>query len=218
MQSYSEENYLKAIYHLSTNEALVQTNAIAEQMQTKAASVTDMLKKLADKSLIAYTRYQGAKLTEKGRNAAIAIIRKHRLWEVFLVEKLKFGWDEVHDLAEELEHISSDELTKRLDDFLGYPSHDPHGDPIPDASGNFSPISALRFQQIKPGESILLKGVSLHSSSFLQHLDRLGLKIGSELRLVAIADFDQSVEVQLGERKIILSENVAKHLIIDKKL
>ncbi len=218
MQSYTEENYLKAIYHLSTNEALVQTNAIAEQMQTKAASVTDMLKKLADKSLIAYTRYQGAKLTEKGRNAAIAIIRKHRLWEVFLVEKLKFGWDEVHDLAEELEHISSDELTKRLDDFLGYPSHDPHGDPIPDASGNFSPISALRFQQIKPGESILLKGVSLHSSSFLQHLDRLGLKIGSELRLVAIADFDQSVEVQLGERKIILSENVAKHLIIEKKL
>lgn len=218
MQSYTEENYLKAIYHLSTNEALVQTNAIAEQMQTKAASVTDMLKKLADKSLIAYTRYQGAKLTEKGRNAAIAIIRKHRLWEVFLVEKLKFGWDEVHDLAEELEHISSDELTKRLDDFLGYPSHDPHGDPIPDACGNFSPISALRFQQIKPGESILLKGVSLHSSSFLQHLDRLGLKIGSELRLVAIADFDQSVEVQLGERKIILSENVAKHLIIEKKL
>lgn len=121
MQSYTEENYLKTIYHLAEKTTNVQTNAIAEQMQTKPASVTDMIKKLADKGLVDYIKYQGVTLTETGKNTAIDIVRKHRLWEVFLVDKLNFKWDEVHDVAEELEHIKSIELIERLDEFLGFP-------------------------------------------------------------------------------------------------
>lgn len=134
--SFTEENYLKAIYHLSADESKqVNTNQIAAILNTKAASVTDMLKKLSGKNLIDYERYQGVGLTDTGKTIALKIIRKHRLWEYFLVEKLSFGWDEVHDLAEQLEHIPSSELTDRLDEFLGFPKYDPHGDPIPDQSG-----------------------------------------------------------------------------------
>src|ERR1700743_3996404 len=138
MNTFTEENYLKAIYHLSLQSGSVSTNQIAASLNTGAASVTDMLKKLADKELINYTRYQGVNLTPTGENIAIHIIRKHRLWEYFLVEKLNFKWDEVHEMAEELEHISSTELIDRLDQFMGYPKYDPHGDPIPDSNGNFT--------------------------------------------------------------------------------
>ena len=132
MQSFTEENYLKIIYHLSNQSNPVETNAIAEKIQTKAASVTDMLKKLADKGLLNYVKYQGVTLTAIGNLTAINIVRKHRLWEVFLVNKLNFKWDEVHEVAEELEHIKSKLLVERLDKFLGHPKVDPHGDPIPD--------------------------------------------------------------------------------------
>src|ERR1700743_3108906 len=138
MNTLAEENYLKSIYHLSYQSINVSTNQIAALLNTRAASVTDMLKKLADKQLINYTRYQGVNLTPAGENIAIHIIRKHRLWEYFLVEKLNFKWDEVHEMAEELEHISSTELIDRLDQFMGYPKYDPHGDPIPDSNGNFT--------------------------------------------------------------------------------
>src|ERR1700760_5386 len=148
MNTFTEENYLKAIYHLSLQSGSVSTNQLAAALSTKAASVTDMLKKLADKELINYTKYQGVTLTSSGEKIAISIIRKHRLWEYFLVEKLNFKWDEVHDVAEELEHISSKELVDRLDSFMGYPKYDPHGDPIPDSKGQFKshelkPVSAL---------------------------------------------------------------------------
>src|SRR6185312_6510017 len=148
MNTFTEENYLKAIYHLSTQEENVSTNQIAVSLNTKAASVTDMLKKLADKELINYAKYQGVTLTVQGEKVALNIVRKHRLWEYFLVEKLNFKWDEVHDVAEELEHISSRELVDRLDDFMGNPKYDPHGDPTPDRHGKFKahelkPVSTL---------------------------------------------------------------------------
>src|ERR1700761_4827397 len=148
MNTLAEENYLKAIYHLSLNDVNVSTNQIAAALNTKAASVTDMLKKLADKELINYEKYQGVTLTGAGEKIALHIIRKHRLWEYFLVEKLNFKWDQVHDMAEELEDIFSKELTDRLDEFMGYPKYDPHGDPIPDCNGHFKkhelkPVSAL---------------------------------------------------------------------------
>ncbi|MBV1888574.1 MAG: metal-dependent transcriptional regulator, partial [Urechidicola sp.] len=134
--SYTEENYLKAIFSLSIkNENAVSTNDIANKLNTKASSVTDMIKKLADKKLVDYKKYQGATLTKKGLKIAVSIVRNHRLWEVFLVEKLDFTWDKVHDLAEQLEHIKSEQLTEKLDTFLGHPTHDPHGDPIPDKDG-----------------------------------------------------------------------------------
>src|SRR5580693_6558937 len=148
MNTFTEENYLKAIYHLSLQSESVSTNQIAASLNTKAASVTDMLKKLADKELINYTKYQGVTLTPQGEKIAVSIIRKHRLWEYFLVEKLNFKWDEVHDVAEELEHISSKELADRLDQFMGYPKYDPHGDPIPDSNGK------LKTHELKPVSSL----------------------------------------------------------------
>lgn len=215
MQSFTEENYLKTIYHLSANtDQAVQTNAIAEKMQTKAASVTDMLKKLADKQLINYKKYQGVHLTETGRLAAVNIVRKHRLWEVFLVEKLNFKWDEVHDIAEELEHINSAELVERLDEFLSYPKSDPHGDPIPDKHGAFHNIPFIKLSKLKAGDKGLIMGVSEHSSAFLKHLEKLGLTLGKAISINATTDFDGSVELILENKKISITREVAKHILI----
>ena len=215
MQSFTEENYLKIIYHLSlTREESVQTNAIAEKMQTKPASVTDMIRKLADKELVNYIKYQGVKLTEKGKLTAINIVRKHRLWEVFLVEKLSFRWDEVHDIAEELEHINSSELIERLDEFLAFPKNDPHGDPIPDKHGNFDSVTFNKLSKLKPGTSGLVMGVSEHSSTFLKHLERLGLTLGKQIKIIEITEFDGSIELLVEAKKTSVSREVAKHILI----
>lgn len=215
MQSLTEENYLKIIYHLSQNhDEAVQTNAIAEKMQTKAASVTDMIKKLADKLLIDYKKYQGVRLTSTGKTAAINIVRKHRLWEVFLVEKLNFKWDEVHDIAEDLEHINAPELIERLDEFLAFPKSDPHGDPIPDKNGQFDTIPFIKLNKLKAGHKGLIMGVSEHSSTFLKHLEKLGLTLGKMVKIAEINDFDGSVELTLGQKNINVSREVAKHILI----
>jgi DtxR family Mn-dependent transcriptional regulator len=215
MQSFTEENYLKIIYHLSSDtDAAVQTNAIAEKMGTKAASVTDMIKKLADKQLIIYQKYQGVKLTDAGRRTAVSIVRKHRLWEVFLVEKLSFKWDEVHDIAEELEHINSSELIDRLDEFLAFPKNDPHGDPIPDKEGKFDSASFIKLNKLKINDQGLVMGVSEHSSAFLKHLEKLGLTLGKLIKVTDITDFDGSIELLVESKKINLSREVAKHILI----
>lgn len=216
MQSYTEENYLKTIYHLAVSSNPVQTNAIAEKMQTKAASVTDMLKKLADKELVDYVKYQGVTLTEGGKATAINIIRKHRLWEVFLVDKLSFKWDEVHEVAEELEHIKSTLLTERLDEFLDFPKVDPHGDPIPDKYGNFADLSFVKLSKLKTGDKGTITGVSEHSSAFLRHLEKLGLTLGKKIELLEVVDFDGSVEILCEGNKLNISREVAKHLLINK--
>jgi DtxR family Mn-dependent transcriptional regulator len=215
MQSFTEENYLKIIYHLSSNpDVAVQTNAIAERIGTKAASVTDMIKKLADKELVIYQKYQGVKLTDTGRRTAVNIVRKHRLWEVFLVEKLNFKWDEVHDIAEELEHINSSELIERLDEFLAFPKNDPHGDPIPDKDGKFDSVSFIKLNKLKTGEQGLVMGVSEHSSTFLKHLEKLGLTLGKHIKVTEITDFDGSIELLVESSKINISREVAKHILI----
>ena len=215
MQSFTEENYLKIIYHLSQNNiGAIQTNAIAEKMQTKAASVTDMIKKLADKQLINYKKYQGVTLTPSGKSAAINIVRKHRLWEVFLVEKLNFKWDQVHDIAEDLEHIQSTELVEKLDEFLGFPKSDPHGDPIPDKNGQFDTIPFTKLNKLQTSEHGLIMGVSEHSSNFLKHLEKLGLTLGKKIVITDINDFDGSVELIVEQKKISVSREVAKHILI----
>lgn len=216
MQSYTEENYLKIIYHLSEISNPVQTNAIAERIQTKAASVTDMLKKLSEKELVDYVKYQGVTLTEKGRLTAINIVRKHRLWEVFLVEKLSFKWDQVHEVAEELEHINSALLIERLDAFLDFPKVDPHGDPIPDKNGNFADQAFIKLNKLKVGEKGTITGVSEHSSPFLKHLEKLGLTLGKKLEIMTITDFDGSVELLVDNHKQSISREVAKHILISK--
>lgn len=216
MQSYTEENYLKIIYHLSEISNPVLTNAIADKIQTKAASVTDMLKKLSEKELVNYVKYQGVTLTEKGKLTAINIVRKHRLWEVFLVDKLNFKWDEVHEVAEELEHIQSNLLIERLDEFLDFPRVDPHGDPIPDRHGNFAELAFVKLSKLKAGDKGTITGVSEHSSAFLKHLEKLGLTLGKRIEIVDVLAFDGSVELLVEQQKTIISREVAKHILITK--
>jgi len=214
MNTLAEENYLKSIYHLSRGADNVSTNQIAAVLNTKAASVTDMLKKLADKQLINYTPYQGVTLTGSGEKIALNIIRKHRLWEYFLVEKLDFKWDEVHDMAEEMEHISSKELIDRLDKFMGYPKYDPHGDPIPDSNGNF------KTHELKPVSGVgvdgcgIISGVRDHSPEFLQYLEKQRLTIGKKIAVKEIIGYDHSMVLQIEDNKIHISREVANNLLI----
>jgi DtxR family Mn-dependent transcriptional regulator len=214
--THAEENYLKAIFTIAEKEAgPALTNAIATLMQTSAASVTDMLKRLSDKQLISYEKYRGVQLTQEGSRLATALIRKHRLWEVFLVDKLGFAWDEVHELAEQLEHVQGDELVSRLDQFLGHPRFDPHGDPIPDAEGRWTYRKQAPLATLQPGNRGIVTGVDDHSTAFLQYLDQLGLTLGAELELLERIVYDQSVRVRLsGERELVLSEKVAQNLFV----
>ncbi|HEY0667661.1 MAG TPA: metal-dependent transcriptional regulator [Sphingobacteriaceae bacterium] len=215
MNSFTEENYLKAIYHLGgAGNIAVNTNSIAELTNTKAASVTDMLKKLADKGLINYIKYQGVTLTEKGKGTAINIVRKHRLWEVFLVEKLGFKWDEVHDIAEELEHINSEQLIDRLDTFLGNPKADPHGDPIPDRDGIFHKKELIKLADLIAKQEGKISGVNEHSAAFLQYLEKAGLTLGTTIVVKEALEYDGSVNLLIGKKEITVSSKVAKNLLI----
>ena len=214
MSTLAEENYLKSIYHLSLNSENVSTNQIAALINTRAASVTDMLKKLADKELINYTRYQGVSLTTAGEKIAVHIIRKHRLWEYFLVEKLDFKWDEVHEMAEEMEHISSMELIDRLDKFMDYPRFDPHGDPIPDSNGNFKKHELKPVSTIGVDDEGVISGVRDHSSAFLQYLEKQQLTIGKKIRVTEIIDYDHSMILVVEHTQTHISREVANNLLI----
>jgi len=214
MNTLAEENYLKSIYHLSLNAENVSTNQLAALLNTKASSVTDMLKKLADKELINYTPYQGVNLTPAGEKIAVNIIRKHRLWEYFLVEKLDFKWDQVHEMAEEMEHISSNELIDRLDKFMGFPKYDPHGDPIPDCNGllkmhNLKPVSSIGID-----ETGIICGVRDHSPAFLQYLEKQSLVIGKKVKVTDIIEFDHSMVLRMGNESVQISREVANNLLI----
>jgi len=214
MNTLAEENYLKSIYHLSVNATSVSTNQLAALLNTKASSVTDMLKKLADKELINYTPYQGVSLTGKGEKIAINIIRKHRLWEYFLVEKLDFKWDQVHEMAEELEHISSNELIDRLDKFMGYPKSDPHGEPIPDCNGLFKIHNLKPLSSIGVNEGGVICGVRDHSTAYLQYLEKQSLVIGKKITVAEIIEFDHSMVLQTEDKTIQISREVANNLLI----
>jgi DtxR family Mn-dependent transcriptional regulator len=216
MYTHTEENYLKTIFHLSGNqEEAVSTNALAESLCTKASSVSDMLKKLSQKKLIHYVKYQGVTLTRKGRSEALHIVRKHRLWEVFLVQVLGFSWDEVHEIAEQLEHIHSPMLIDRLDDFLGFPTVDPHGDPIPNAEGKFVQVNQIALSDATIGTEGKVLGLQEDSSSFLKYLDKLGIEIGTRLKIKERIAFDQSVELELKKGKTLLvSAEVARNILI----
>jgi DtxR family Mn-dependent transcriptional regulator len=214
MNTLAEENYLKSIYHLLLNAENASTNQLAALLNTKASSVTDMLKKLAEKELINYTPYQGVTLTAAGEKIAINIIRKHRLWEYFLVEKLAFKWDQVHEMAEEMEHISSNELINRLDKFMGYPKYDPHGDPIPDRNGQFKLHDLKPISAVLVNESGVICGVRDHSSSFLQYLEKQELTIGKKIEVAEIIEFDHSMILQIENKTVQISREVANNLLI----
>jgi DtxR family Mn-dependent transcriptional regulator len=211
----SEENYLKTIYHITVvSNSEVSTNAIAEMMETKASSVTDMIKKLAEKDLVNYKKYQGVSLTDKGKLAAKMIVRKHRLWEVFLVEKLDFSWDEVHDIAEQLEHIKSEELINKLDDFLGNPTEDPHGDPIPNAEGQILKIDKQLLSELAENQKGICVGVKDTSSEFLKYLDKQGIALGSIIEVISKESFDLSVKIKVDDRSLSISNKIASNLYI----
>ena len=218
MNSQTEENYLKAIFKIAENtNGKVSTNAIAEKLNTKASSVTDMIKKLAEKQLVMYEKYQGVKLTEDGEKIAIQIIRKHRLWEYFLVNTLDFKWDEVHEIAEELEHINSDALIDKLDKFLSFPQYDPHGDPIPNKEGFFNRHQSLPLSTFQINDKVLITGVIDHSPAFLQYLAAINLALGTYLEIKEIADFDKSFTILLNnEKQVFLSYQVTKNLLVVK--
>ena len=213
--TFSEENYLKTIYHLSgLSDGSVSTNAIAEKIETKASSVTDMLKKLADKDLITYRKYQGVSLTESGMNAAKMIVRKHRLWEVFLVDNLAFSWDEVHDIAEELEHIKSEKLVNRLDEFLGFPTEDPHGDPIPNAKGQIKKIVKQLLSEMIVGQMGICVGVKDSSSEYLKYLDKNEIALGSLIKVNSKEAFDSSLTISVNGKELPVSNKIAANLFI----
>jgi DtxR family Mn-dependent transcriptional regulator len=211
----SEENYIKVIYHLSlVSPKGVNTNAIAGMIETKASSVTDMLKKLSEKDLVSYQKYQGVTLTKKGLHSAKMIVRKHRLWEVFLVDKLNFSWDEVHEIAEELEHIKSEKLIIKLDEYLGFPSFDPHGDPIPNANGEIQKIDKLLLSEAEFNQNYICVGVKNSSVEFLQYLDKKKIFLGAPINVISSEKFDQSLTINLNSETISISNKIAENLYI----
>jgi DtxR family Mn-dependent transcriptional regulator len=214
--TYAEENYLKAIYHLSEGgKKGVSTNDISGEMKTKPASVSDMLRKLGDKAVIEYRKYYGVHITEEGKKIALQTIRKHRLWEVFLVEKLKFSWDEVHEVADELEHIKSRILIQRLDEYLGFPKFDPHGDPIPDEYGDVRSRPRMPLNELELHSAGQIVAVKDSSAAFLRYLDKVGAYIGARIKVTDKVEFDGSIEILVDNKKsIFMSKDVAGNILV----
>ncbi len=216
--SNAEENYLKVIYAL-TQEGLERINnqSIADKLVINPASVTDMLRRLDEKRLIDYSRSAGAQLTKDGFKLAAKTVRKHRLWETFLVEKLNFTWDEVHDVAEQLEHIQSDKLLDEIDKLLGHPKFDPHGDPIPDANGKLSRINASPLADIPEGVKVKVVSVGDNTTAFLRYLDKQGISLNGTITVKEIQAFDQSVLVEVkGKKEVFLSAEACKKIFVTK--
>jgi DtxR family Mn-dependent transcriptional regulator len=215
MNSQSEEDYLKALYHLEMDFDSISTNSIADYLDMKPSSVTDMLKKLAEKKFIHYQKYKGTSLTKKGKLIALSIIRKHRLWETFLVEKLGFGWDQVHTIAEQLEHIKSEELIENLDNFLGNPKYDPHGDPIPNKDGEIEKMNQKLLVELKASQKGIITGVKKGTASLLNYLDKEKIKLGDSIKVIEILEFDGTYIVEINKRKLSFSEKICQNLLLE---
>lgn len=217
MNSLTEENYLKSIYRLSQVEnEKISLTLIAEDIGVNAASVLDMIKKLTEKNLISYDKIKGAKLLDKGKKGALSIVRNHRLWEVFLLEKLHYSWDVVHEIAEQLEHIKHPELADRLDAFLGFPEYDPHGDPIPKSSGEMPSTVKTLLSGIEVGQTCRVAAVKDTSSAFLQYLVQLHVTIGTKIKVLDKIPFDNSMAIQIGKEPIVsVSKKFAENLLVD---
>jgi DtxR family Mn-dependent transcriptional regulator len=213
--STSEENYIKAIYHLQQQDGTVTTNELAEKLQAKPASITDMMKKLKLKKLVNYQPYQGFRLTAEGNKVALGIIRRHRLWEYFLAEELKFNWDEVHEIAEDLEHVSSKKLIDKLDEFLGFPKFDPHGDPIPDANGKLETGKKIALADLDVNKPAIVSQVTNQQPELLDLLRHQNITIGTKLEVKKKFVFDKSVEIKINRMPlVVISEQMAKNIYV----
>jgi DtxR family Mn-dependent transcriptional regulator len=218
MLTHTEENYLKSIYKLSgSTKKIVSTNALADALNTKAASATDMIQKLHKKGLIVYHKYQGVSPTSAGDKEALKIIRKHRLWEVFLVQKLKFNWDEVHDVAEQLEHVTSPKLVEQLDIFLGRPKYDPHGDPIPNADGKMEARPSLTLDMLSAGDCCQMISAKDSSSDFLLYLDKIKISLGVNIQILDYFEYDGSYSITIDDRPpVTISSKVAQNIYVEQ--
>ena len=212
--SYSEENYLKTIFHLQLVTETVTTNAVAEMLKTKPASVTDMMKKLNSKKLLHYKPYYGFYLSTEGKKIALNIIRRHRLWEYFLAKKLDFNWNEIHPIAEELEHISNKKLIDKLDAFLGFPEFDPHGDPIPDSKGKIKSIIEFPLHESPLHEPVIVNRVSNQSAEMLELLLHKHIGIGTTLEVIQHFPFDHSLEIKNNGNVQTISEPLGKNIFV----
>jgi DtxR family Mn-dependent transcriptional regulator len=213
--STSEENYIKAIFHLQHADGTVTTNELAAELKTKPASVTDMMKKLKTKKLVHYEAYHGFRLSPDGRKLALLIIRRHRLWEFFLAEKLKFSWEEVHAVAEDLEHVGSKKLIDKLDEFLGFPRFDPHGDPIPDSNGRFETSKQVSLPDLPLNKSAVVCHVSDQSNEMLELLGHKKIAIGTKLEVKRKFNFDNSLEIKIRQQSPInISEQLSKNIYV----
>lgn len=213
--SISEENYIKAIYRLQRVDGTVTTNELANELKTKPASVTDMMKKLKVKKVLHYQPYQGFRLTHEGSKVALGIIRRHRLWEYFLAEKLKFTWDEVHEVAEDLEHVSNKKLIDKLDEFLDFPRVDPHGDPIPDANGRIEASKKINLTELPFNTAATVSNVKDQSSSILELLEHKKITIGTRLEVKKKFDFDESLEIKVGKQAAFsISRQLAENIFV----
>lgn len=214
--THTEENYLKVIYQRAeSSKKAVLTNTIAELLNTSPAAVTDMVQRLHEKGLVVYQKYQGVGISEAGRIHALRVIRKHLLWEVFLVEKLKLGWEEVHEIAEQLEHIQSPLLVKRLDDFLGNPTYSPHGKPIPNDQGKSIDKVSVALTNMDTGSSGIVKAVREGTPQFLQYLSKRGIYIGAKISVIEKMPFDQSMDISVDNLpKVNISQKVSDNILI----
>lgn len=213
--SVSEENYIKAIFRLQHGDATVTTNELSAELRAKPASITDMMKKLRTKKLVHYEAYKGFRLTAEGRKAGLMIIRRHRLWEYFLSEKLKFTWDEVHEIAEELEHVSAKKLIDKLDEFLGFPRYDPHGDPIPDAHGKIEASRQVSLTSLPLHKPATVCHVSDQSSAMLELLGHKKIAIGTRVELKKQFDFDGSMDLRVGRQHTVnISKQLAQNIYV----
>lgn len=211
----SEEDYIKTIYHLGRqHNGFISTSLLSDKMNIKPSSVTDMVQKLSEKSLVNYRKYKGVRLTDSGTLKAVSLVRKHRLWEVFLVNKLNFSWDEVHEIAEQLEHIKSDKLVDRLDELLDYPKFDPHGDPIPSKNGNYTERAKRLLSEAPLKVPSLCLGVKDSSGPFLKFLDKHQIAIGDTITILDKEEFDASLSIQIGERELRISNQIASNVFV----
>jgi len=212
--STSEENYLKTIFHLQTKDENVTTNELAEKLHARPASITDMMKKLKTRKLVNYQPYQGFRLTPEGKKIALSIIRRHRLWEYFLAEKLKFNWDEVHEVAEQLEHVSSKKLIDKLDEYLAFPKFDPHGDPIPDTNGKMEAGKQINLSELPINKPAKICFIANQSELLLAHLNEKKISIGASIIVKRKFNFDDTLEIKLENKLLTISDQLAKNIFV----
>lgn len=216
MRSETIENYLKTIYNLSSNNtAVVSNQKLAKKLAIQPASVTEGLRKLHELKYVIYEKSYGTRLTAAGSKMAIGIIRRHRIWETYLAKELGFGWDEVHEIAEELEHIKNDKLINKLASILGNPQFDPHGDPIPDAKGKIHKSNFIKLSEGKIEQRFTIMGVTNHSTAFLKYLEKQHLIIGAEIHIKAIEEFDESIHLLCGKKEMSISPKAAESIIVE---